>query len=318
MVLLIGGTAMTTMTRRSVLKLSAVAGGAAAGLALPGTARAARTKNLVVVGQNGNLNIVTPGGAMLMYYQERWQTGSGGFLGPFRNGNGFDAFSSIASCGVAYSYDNLYVCVNGSGVYGYYWRSGSRAWANGGAAVRIAGTSSPGWANLSKLVSGGYVGSVSGSTFYTVDSSGRLFWHKFVGVPGEGGGWATNSGTQIGVGWNGFRYVTASPSGAMYGVDSSGNIRWYRYEYFHTGADDSWVPGSGKIIGSGWYGGTYGYQTVQSAGVDWESSEGANGGMYMVDKNGSLRWNEHLDWYGGAAEWRYPSGGGLIIGSGWM
>ncbi|GGN98007.1 hypothetical protein GCM10010112_90780 [Actinoplanes lobatus] len=298
--------------------------GAATGLALPGTARAARTKNLVVVGENGNLNIVTPGGALLMYYQEQWQTGSGGFLGPFSRGSGFDAFGSIASCGVAYTYDNLYVCANSSGVYGYYWRNGLQAWAYGGAPAPIAGTTSLGWANLSKLISGGYItpelGYPGGSIFYTIDSSGRLFWHKYLGVPGEGGSWAANSGTQIGVGWEGFRYVTGSPSGAIYGVDSSGNIRWYRYQYPYSGVNvsDSWVAGSGNVIGSGWYGGTYGYQTVQAAGVDFSATVGADGGMYMVDKNGNLRWNEHLDWYGGAAEWRYPTGGGLIIGNGWM
>lgn len=311
---------MTTMTRRSLLKLSATAG-AVTGLALPSAAHAAQVKNLVVVGQNGNLNIVTPGGAMLMYYQQSWQTGSGGFLGPFHNGNGFDAFGWIASCGVGYSYDNLYVCVNGSGVWGYYWKAGPQAWANGGAPVRIAGSSGGGWGDLGNLISGGYVAESNvpgGSTFYTIDFYGRLYWHKFQGVPGEGGDWAANSGRQIGRGWESFRYVTASPSGAMYGVDSSGNIRWYRYEYPTSGNGDTWRPGSGAIIGSGWYGGTYGYQTVQSAGVDWDSGVGANGGLYMVDKNGSLRWNEHLDWYGGAPNWRYPTGGGRIIGTGWM
>jgi hypothetical protein len=310
------------MTRRSLLKLSAAAG-AAAGLALPGTARAAQTKNLVVVGQNGNLNIVTPGGAMLMYYQQSWQTGSGGFLGPFHRGDGFNSFGWIASCGVGYSYDNLYICVNGSGVYGYYWKNGQQAWANGGAPVRIAGLVDRGWGNLSNLISGGYVASDGqrndGNTFYTIDSSGFLYWHKYRGVPGEGGGWESRSGRWIGDGWNRFRYVTASPSGAMYGVDSAGNMSWYRYEYSTDGAGPDWANnGAAKVIGSGWYGGTFGYQTVQCAGVDWNSDVGANGGMYMVDKNGNLRWNEHLDWYNGEARWRYPTGGGLIIGRGWM
>ncbi|BCJ47695.1 hypothetical protein GCM10010168_20540 [Actinoplanes ianthinogenes] len=314
---------MTTMTRRSLLKLSA-ATGAAAGLALPGTvraARAARTKNLVVVGQNGNLNIVTPGGAMLMYYQYNWQTGLGSFIGPSSNGSGFESFSSIASCGVAYTYDNIYVCVNSSGVYGYYWKAGPRSWANSGAAVRIATTSAAGWANLSKVFSGGCNLSTPdrhGNVFYTIDSSGQLFWHKYLGVPGEGGYWAANSGRRIGVGWGGFQYVTAAATGTFYAVDNTGTMRWYRYTDPDGGASNNWAANPGRVIGAGWYGGPYGYQTVQSAGVDWNDGNAYDGGLYMVDKNGDLRWNRHQDWYSGKPDWDYPTGGGPIIGRGWM
>src|SRR5688572_16628219 len=101
---------MGTMTRRSLLKAGAAVGAVAAGgLALPGTAQAARTKNLVVVAQNGNLNIVTPAGAMIRYYHNNWQNGAASWLGPFSRGSGFNSFSLIASQGVHYSYDNMYI-----------------------------------------------------------------------------------------------------------------------------------------------------------------------------------------------------------------
>ena len=89
---------MGTMTRRSLL--AAGAGAVTAGLMQPGTAHAARTKNLLLVGQQGNLNLVTPGGSMLMYYHNGWQYGDASFIGPNHNGGGFDSYPLLASTGI--------------------------------------------------------------------------------------------------------------------------------------------------------------------------------------------------------------------------
>ncbi|MEV6303393.1 tachylectin-related carbohydrate-binding protein [Actinoplanes sp. NPDC051861] len=308
---------MTTMTRRSLLMAGAAGGVALAGLAPSGPAHAAQTKNLLLAGQHGNLTLVTPTGALNMYYHPRWAEGLATVTGPFHRGDGFDAFGWMASVGVGS--DNLYIAVNGSGVYGYYWKNDVGRWANGGSRVNVADPNGAGWANLANLISGGWTWNSSGtpgSLFYTIDGAGLLYWHLYIGVPGEGGYWAPNSGGWIGSGWNSFRRVTASPNGVLYGIDSSGVIRWYRYNWPTFGGYQDWHPGSSAIVGSGWFGGTYGYQTVQSTGAS--SIAGWTGGLYMVDKNGNLRWNRHIGWYDGSPSWAYPTGGGAVIGTGWM
>jgi hypothetical protein len=308
---------MGTMTRRSLLAAGAAAGAGAvtAGLIRPGTARAARTKNLLLVGQNGNLNLVTPGGSMLMYYHNDWQYGRASFIGPNHHGDGFNGFNHLASTGVAYTYDNLYIGVNGSGVYGYYWHQGALAYANGGAGIRIADSSWSGWGGLKFLISGGYDDfDLPGSTFYTIDTSGWLYWHKYLGIPGQGGVWAPRSGLLIGAGWQNFSYVTAGPNGTIWAVDAGGTMFWYRYEYPHRAQDVVWHRNSAAVVGSGWRGGSLGYQTVQSGGV-----YGFDGGyLYMVDKLGNLRWNKHQGWQDGSPRWLDPTNGGAVIGTGWM
>jgi hypothetical protein len=311
---------MATMTRRSLLKLGAAAG-AATGLALPATARAAQTKNLLLVGKHGNLNLVTPSGGLIMYYHNDWANGSSSWYGPYHRGDGFDRFGWMASCGIGYTYDNLYIGVDGSGVYGYYWRNVSQAWAYDGLPARIAGLTDLGWGNLRDVISGGYVTHTTGtpgSTFYTIDGYGQLRWHMYLGVPGEGGRWAVHSGNQIGTDWDAFRYVTAGPDGVLYGIDSSGAMRWYRYLWPHYGGNQGWHANSGAVVGQGWYGGTYGYQTVQSAGVGAGDRFRDTGGLYMVDRDGNLRWNKHLGWADGTPSWQLPTGGGRVIGTGWM
>jgi hypothetical protein len=308
---------MVMMTRRSLLTTAAAAGvgAATAGLALPGTAQA-RTKNLLLVGQNGNLNLVTPGGSMLMYYHNGWQNGDASFIGPNHHGDGFQSFTHLASTGVSSSYDNLYICVDGSGVYGYYWDQANLRFANGGAGQWIAGRSGGGWSSLKFLISGGYdFDSPRGSIFYTVDTSGQLFWHKYLGIPGQGGVWAYNSGVRIGTGWQGFSYITASSDGVIWGVTPGGTMHWYRYLYPDYGVGVDWADNSSAVVGSGWRGGTYGYQTVQAGGVQ---ESGIGGYMYMVDGSGNLRWNRHLGYWNGLPSWQYPTGGGKIIGTGWM
>ncbi|GAA0517113.1 hypothetical protein Ade02nite_84650 [Paractinoplanes deccanensis] len=89
----------------------------------------------------------------------------------------------------------------------------------------------------------------------------------------------------IGVGWQDFVYVTAF-DGVLWAAEAGGALRWYRYQAGHKGSSADWDSNSGTIVGSGWNGGTYGYQPVLSAG---------EGRMYMVDKNGYLRRNRHMD-----------------------
>ncbi|MEU4690492.1 tachylectin-related carbohydrate-binding protein [Actinoplanes sp. NPDC023714] len=207
-------------------------------------------------------------------------------------------------------YDNLYVAVDGSGVWGYYWSNGEGAWRNSGARVLLSGRTG-GW-RLTKTVIGagnhGGFNSNGASVFYSIDTDGGLRWHGYVGIPGSGGYWHPNSGLRIGQGWQNFAYVTAF-EGIFWAVEQDGTLRWYRYDTPVNGSSVDWDSNSGAIIGSGWRGGTLGFQTVLSGGL---------GILYAVDRNGALRWNRHYGYGNGTISWDDDSGGGVIIGSGWM
>jgi hypothetical protein len=61
-------------------------------------------------------------------------------------------------------------------------------------------------------------------------------------------------------------------------------------------------------VGYGWRGGVYGYQTVQSGG---------EGRLYMVDRDGDLRWNRDAWYQYGDPSWAYETDPPKI-GYGWM
>lgn len=293
----------TTLTRRELL--AAAAGGAALGIVgLGSPAAAARTKNLILNGQRGNLTIITPGGDLLMYYHPGWVYGTPDIVGPFRNGSGWGAYSRLANVGI--DRDNLYVAVDSDGVWGYYWNGTGNFWYYDGARQLIAPRSGA-WRLTRSVISGGNW-SGWGGIFYTIDTDGVLRWHMYIGVPGAGGYWHPNSGRQIGMGWQNFAYVTASV-GVFWAVEQDGTLRWYRYDTPIDGSSVSWHPSSTTIVGSGWIGGTYGYQTVLAGGNDV---------VYAVDRNGLLRYNRHVDYTFGGTGWTHPTDGGRVIGSGWM
>ncbi|WIN00260.1 tachylectin-related carbohydrate-binding protein [Actinoplanes oblitus] len=298
------------MTRRRLL--GATAGAAVAtglgSLATATPAAAARTKNLFLSGQTGNLSLITPAGEMLMYYHNEWQYGGPSIIGPQPRGSGWNRYGLIATSGMYGSYDNLYIGLASDGVYAYYWSQGENRWRNDGAPVWTAPRTGS-WANTRLFFGGGTNqgnANSGGTYFYTIDTAGTLYRHIYEGLPGEGGQWSRDSGTRIGVGWD-FTYVTADTLNVFWGVKPNGDLYWYRYSGPTNGDITGWQGGT--VVGTGWLGGTYGYQTVQSAGA---------GGLYMIDRNGDLRWNKELNYWVGEPTWQYPTGGGRILGPGWM
>ncbi len=264
-------------------------------------AAAAATKNKVLVGQNGNLSIITPQGDLLMYYHHGWIDGSANFSPGYDHGDGWNAFVKVISVGVNDSYDNMYLAIASNGnMYGYYWKHNEQRWVN--PAGTLVGQ---GWQGTQKLISGGNYGYET--QVYRITDGGQLYYYHFSGVPGEGGGF-TESGLIGTAGWGGFLYATASQD-HFYGVQSNGDVLFYKYNW----AQDRWDnQGVGQVIHRNWTGGSCGFQTVQAGGY-----YGNGDVIYGVDGSGRLRWLRHSIISGG--HYWYPSDScGFIVGSGWM
>lgn len=101
-----------------------------------------------------------------------------------------------------------------------------------------------------------------------------------------GSGWTTRAYSWYGHGGDGVVYL----------VSHDGRLRWYRY------VDGRWAPGSGRVIGTGWYLG----RTFTDLEV------GADGTFYAVTRDGRLRLYRHRGHLSGTARWS-----SWTIGTGW-
>jgi Tachylectin len=104
-----------------------------------------------------------------------------------------------------------------------------------------------------------------GGVIFGVQENGDLLWYVYSGN-GESDrsgstGWAPNSGSPIGNGWQDFRalFGGSNDSGGfgqvIYAVAQNGDMLWYRYD--GNGENDrsgntGWRPNSGNPIGNGW------------------------------------------------------------------
>jgi N,N-dimethylformamidase len=127
---------------------------------------------------------------------------------------------------------------------------GSTGWAS--ASGNQIGT---GWLGFAQLFSG------SDGVIYAVRTTGELLWYSDLArdgsnAPDGSAGWAETSGSQIGVGWNGFRHIVPGGGGVIYAVTLKGDLTWYRDDR-RDGSNDSsgaegWAAASGARIGIGW------------------------------------------------------------------
>jgi Tachylectin len=72
-----------------------------------------------------------------------------------------------------------------------------------------------------------------GGVIYAVANSGALLWYQDIKRDGTNGshaesGWASNSGSQIGSGWNEFKYILSGGAGIIYAIKATGELLWYR------------------------------------------------------------------------------------------
>ncbi|GIJ45089.1 hypothetical protein Val02_19750 [Virgisporangium aliadipatigenens] len=279
------------------LMTTAVAPGrAAAAQARPApgvTGTAIGTGDKLLVGQNGNLSVITAAGDLIMYYHQDWANGDPD-LGPgYDRGDGWNMFKQVISFGVNGTRDNLYLAVAHNGdMYGYYWRDSTQSWVNP-TGTKIGN----GWQDSTMLFAGGNREDLN--DVHRVTPDGRLWWYQYRGVPGQGGSWSVG-GKAIGAGWGQFRYVTAS-WGEFYAVLPDGLMRFYSYDR----RTDEWANGGlPQDIGTGWAGGECAFRTVQAGGFRT---------MYAVDGAGQLRWRFHVMGPDGTHSWLPATGCGTVL-----
>jgi hypothetical protein len=107
---------------------------------------------------------------------------------------------------------------------------------------------------------------------------------------------------QVGSGWydRTFRWVASGGDGIVYGLTWTGDLKWYRYN----DAKSDWVPGSGRVVGTG-----FTRNRVITIAL------GAGGDFYVVRSDRALVLYRHTGRLSGTPSWARPSG--WVIGSGW-
>lgn len=145
-------------------------------------------------------------------------------------------------------------------------------------------------------------GSCHGGSGYGVDSAGNLRQYLYGQQEGPNCNvivWDVN--TVIDDGWSDIRQVFADGN-TIFAVDSAGDMRWYGYDQ----TKQSWLPGSGTVIGTGWD--TFTHIAYAGDGV-----------FYAVDGAGTLFWYRYLDLtsYPNPLSW-YDQGVGTAIGGGFQ
>src|SRR6516165_4790230 len=155
-----------------------------------------------------------------------------------------------------------------------------------------------------------------GGVIYAVTNSGALLWYQDLKRDGTNGphaeaGWASNSGSQISSGWDGFDHVFSGDDGVIYAIKPTGELLWYRdvKRDGSNGADggSGWDSHSGNQIGFGW---------DQFKRVFY----GGNGIIYAIKPTGELFWYQDVkrDGTNGAnAQTGWAPGSGNQIGFGW-
>lgn len=136
-----------------------------------------------------------------------------------------------------------------------------------------------GWDRFSKVFAGG------DGILYAVQPTGELFWYQDTLRNGANGltaatGWAANSGSQIGSGWQQFAHVFSGGGGIIYAIRPTGELFFYR-DLRRDGTNGptarGWGANSGRQIGVGW-------------NVFTHVIGGDNGAIYAVRPTGALIW----------------------------
>jgi Tachylectin len=151
----------------------------------------------------------------------------------------------------------IYAVTSGGGLLWYRDVAMNGAWlwaANSSNQIGL------GWAGFQKVFAG------NEGVIYAIKPTGELLWYKDLlrnGTNGAHGqtGWHPNSGKQIGVGWNRFKWVFSGgfdddANSVIYAIAPTGELYWYadqRKDGMNGSHGESgWHPRSGSQIGVGW------------------------------------------------------------------
>lgn len=227
-----------------------------------------------------------------------WDSKSGSIIG-----NGWQDFLHVFCAG-----DGIILAVKKSGELLWYRdlaRDGTSRWDP------LSGNQIGfGWQVFERIFSGGT------GIIYAIRPSGELLWYQDLKRDGTNGpsgssGWHSNSGSQIGVGWDKFDQVLSIGGGIIYAVKPTGELLWYqdvaRDGTNGAGGERGWQSQSGSQVGFGW--------SFDRVDGDQE------GDLYAVRHGGELLWyrDQKRDGTNGtAAQTGWQTNSGSQIGFGWV
>ena len=140
---------------------------------------------------------------------------------------------------------------------------------------------------------------------YGVDMTGHLTWTRHEGV--QQGALLGQAPRPVGRGWGETTAIFPGGGNVIYAVTAEGTLRWFTHNGFQNGdgldKPDSWT--GGKDVGRGWKG----FVDIVSGG---------EGVIYVVEPDGTLRWQRHLAFRTGQGletpgSWSAPQ----PVGRGW-
>ncbi len=158
------------------------------------------------------------------------------------------------------------------------------AWPNSGSAETLFGDVAKGYDKIF------WVRDLNGEEYFWPDKKEVYFIPPLkIGA----GYWVDHSGSQIGSGWGGFKFVTSGDDTNVFAVQSDGALK--HYVNASSGPEGKWSAGK---IGSGWAGFTNVFA-------------GPANTIYAINPNGDLKWYKSL----GGGKW--AKGSGNKVGGGW-
>lgn len=237
---------------------------------------------------------LTSGGDLMCYQHNGYLSGSGSWS--YGNNVGWGWNQVFAGSGSVYGIES-----NGDLMWYRHDSSSTcgQAWTG---RVKVGN----GW-NFKQVFGMTSTESDGGGVIYAIGTDGVLHWYRhycYANGGSTGGCWASNGGTVVGTGWQGFRQVFSGGNGVIYGIQQDGTLLWYRHKAYKTG---------GGLAGD--------WEGPYRVGTGWQSftnvfAGGSDGVIYAVQSDGSLRWYRHLavSTGGGAVtDWTGPN----TVGSGW-
>ena len=143
-----------------------------------------------------------------------------------------------------------------------------------------------------------------GNSFYALTDDGKLFWYQHTGFNDGTRTWKPR--VEVGHGWS-FATIFSGGEGIIYAITDDGRLLWYKHNGYLTGAglDTPRAWENSKEVGRGWNG----FEQVFSNGA---------GIIYVITKDGKLRWYKHNGYLTGAGlatpgAWDGPK----EVGRGW-
>lgn len=174
------------------------------------------------------------------------------------------------------------------------WAGGTASWAP--ASGTTIGT---GWHQFTTVLASG------DGQLYGLRPDGTMLWYRLNSMNANTGAysWASNSGAQIGSGFDAYARLIGGWNGVFFAIDFDGNLAYFYYAAGNGSA--TWANGNGTVIGNG-------FNLLTKAFAD------PNGVIYGVLQSASLSWWRYnvTNVNSGAGFWS-NGGNGIEVGTDW-